>query len=123
VGLGKGGGIAEAVAGVAETAGMDRIVELPAKVAATIGEMRQHALDRLPTRMRTEEVVVVGTVRREQVGQRIAVTSCRDGAEASYKIGEIHAQLPPRGRCSAERAAGYSAAPMPPSTASSAPVT
>jgi hypothetical protein len=52
--------------------------------------MRQHRLDGVTTTVGVEEIVVVRSIRREQVGHRLAVAGCRSGGEAVHDSGEVH---------------------------------
>src|SRR5262249_30656127 len=96
VGLGALAVEREAVARIADVAYAHGMVELPAEVAAAIGEVREHLLDGFAAGAGPEEVVVVGAVGREEVGQRLAVAGCGRRCEAADKLAELHS-VPPDG--------------------------
>src|SRR5262245_3386316 len=81
---------AEAITGVTGLPGKHGIVEFPTKLAPSLGKMRQLLLDRRATAAWSEEVVVVGALRREQIGESVAITGGRRRGKAVDEFCKSH---------------------------------
>src|SRR5262245_33779246 len=80
----------EAIAGIADRAADDGIVEFPAKIAPAFGEMRQHLLDLGAAEAGCKKIIVVGALRREQIRQGIAIAGGGRGGKTINEFGKGH---------------------------------
>src|SRR5262245_2741782 len=84
---------AEAITCIPGVAAERGIEELPAKVAPALGEVRKHLLDGFAARAGSKEVVVVGAVRREEIGQCVPVACGCRRRKPLHQFTELHGRL------------------------------
>src|SRR5262249_20869744 len=85
---------AEAITCITGKAAERRIEELPAEVAPALGKVRKHLLDGRAACARPEKVVVVGAIRREEIGQRAPLAGGCRRCEPLHQFSELHGLLP-----------------------------